>query len=257
MKTNKVLKWIGLFLFVFIVFFISYETIKNDHLTSEDISKTIQKEITLVSNLFRDGTGSTLSQTAPWDVKNITSSEKIIPTVQNIFLEKLTINGNTNNLIEVTGTGKEDIAYINIWWINLTPINSGSGYFIAINKNSFIAGEYFMIINYNDGTIETLNDKLNVIFDNKKVNIVEFNPNTIDNKSDKYITVVGNGFEKVIWVQLNNNVILKKTNYNIINDKIISVLIPAGMEPWEYYLNIMTIDAVYEIKDNYFHITNK
>lgn len=257
MKTNKVLKWIGLFLFVFIVFFISYETIKNDHITSEDISKTIQKEITMVKNIFLDQTGFSLPQSQTWDIKKDNTIKQVLLTPQNIFLEKWSINGNTNNLIEITGTGLNNIAYINIWWINLTPINSGSGYFLAINKNTYIAWEYFIIINYNDGTIETLNDKLKVVFDNKKVNIVEFNPNSIDNKTDKYITVVGNGFEKVIWVQLNNNVILKKTNYNIINDKIISVLIPAGMDAWEYYLNIMTIESVYEIKDNYFHITNK
>lgn len=173
----------------------------------------------------------------------------------NVSLNNYSINWNINNLIEVLWDWKDYIDYVNIWWISLKPIKSDEGkVFLSINQNSFTAWEYFVIVQFSDWTIQTLNEKMKIDFSVSKVNVSNITPSQIKNDIDRYIVIQWNWLSKVISIQLNNNIILKNTSFDVISDNVLSVKIPKELVAWKYYFNIMTTDGIYEIKNKTFNI---
>lgn len=171
-----------------------------------------------------------------------------------IKLDKYSLNSNISNLIEITWSWKEFIEYVNIWERSLKPIKYEWKTYLSIDKNTFDSWEYFVIVQFIDKTIKTLDEKINFEFSKNKVNIVSITPNSIKNDIDRYIVIQWNGFEKIISIQLNNNVILQNTSFDIINDNVLSLKIPKNLQTWEYYPNIMTTDGIYELKQKTFTI---
>lgn len=179
-----------------------------------------------------------------------------IPSIDNIKLNNYNFNSNINNLIEITGSGKNLVKYVNIGWVSLTPINESDKTFLTIAKNTFNSWDYFIILQLENNEIVTLNEKIIFTYSNSKVNIANITPDRIKNDKDTFIVLQWNGFAKIISMQLSNNIILKTTSFDIINDNVMSVKIPKDLEIWNYYFNIMTVDGITEVKNNTFYITN-
>ncbi len=165
-------------------------------------------------------------------------------------------NSNINNLVEISWDQIDLIKYINIWEVSLTPIKNNQKTYLAIEKNTFWAWEYFIIIQLKNNDLIPLEQKLQFDYSNSKVNIANITPKNIQNSKDTFIVLQWNGFSKVISIQLSNNIILKNTSFDIINDSVLSVKIPAWLETGKYYFNIMTIDWISELKNNTFTINN-
>lgn len=173
----------------------------------------------------------------------------------NVSLNNYNINWNINNLIEILWDWRNYIDYVNIWWVSLKPVKSDDNkVFLSINQNTFTAWEYFVIVQFSDGTIQTLNEKIKFDFSEAKVNVSNITPNQIKNDIDRYIVIQWNWLSKVISIQLNNNIILKNTSFDVISDNVLSVKIPKELVTWKYYFNIMTTDGIYEIKNKTFNI---
>lgn len=189
--------------------------------------------------------------------KNEEPTQEEMLTSQNIDIRVLQthLNSNINNLVEFQGTGSHLIKYINIWWNSFTPIRENEKQYISIPKNMFPSWEYFILYQLSDGTLITSKDSLTTTFDKNPVNIANITPKNISSDTKKNLTLQWNGFEKVIWVWLSNNLILKKTSFEILSDQVLVVHIPTGLENGSYFLNIMTTSGIYELKKNIFYIS--
>lgn len=174
----------------------------------------------------------------------------------NLSFHQTSFNSNINNLVEISGDQIEFIKYVNIWEVSLTPIKNNQKTYLAIEKNTFWAWEYFIIVQLNNNDLIPLDQKLQFQYSNSKVNIANITPKSIQNIKDTFIVLQWNGFSKVISIQLSNNIILKNTSFDIISDSVLSVKIPAWLETGKYYFNIMTIDWISELKNNTFTINN-
>lgn len=190
------------------------------------------------------------------NIKEEKKEEQKITWNIDIKFDKKVLNSNINNLIEITWSGKEFIKYVNIWEISLTPIHVNNKTFLTISKNTFNSWEYFTIVQLQNNELITLNEKIIFHYEQSKVNIANITPNYIKNDIDRNIVLQWNGFSKIISLQLNNNTILKNTSFQIINDNVITVLIPKDLDVWNYYFNIMTVDWINELKNNIFTINN-
>ncbi len=173
----------------------------------------------------------------------------------NISFDKTKFNSNINNLVELTWSWKEFIKYVNIGWVSLTPIKDNKKIFLTISKNTFTSGEYFVILQLENNNLVPLEEKINFTHSNSLVNIANITPSKVKNDKETFIVLQWNGFSKTISIQLSNNVVLKNTSFDIISDNVMSVQIPAELEKWTYYFNIMTTDWITELKNNTFTIS--
>lgn len=184
------------------------------------------------------------------------NKEKSFSGSLDIIFEKNTLSSHINHLIEISWKDKEMIQYLNIWWNSFTPIQNNGKVYLAIEKNTFSSGEYFILIQLENGEIVSLDKKFYFEYWASQVNIANITPNNIKNTQDTFLVLQGNGFSKVISIQLSNNIILKNTSFDIINDSVMSVKIPSGLESGKYYFNIMTVNGIHELKQNSFIIND-
>lgn len=191
----------------------------------------------------------------------ILSEEKIITdeinyswSVQNINLSNSIFNSNINNLLIVSWENLEQISYINIGWVSFTPKFENNKLYIWIDKNTFSNWEYFVIFQLKNKNIIYYPKKIYFSHDDNSINISAITPNKIKNDIDRYIVIQWNNLSKVIRVQLSNNVVLKETNFNIINDNVISIKIPSWLNPWDYYINFMWTFGIFELNNSKFTV---
>lgn len=175
---------------------------------------------------------------------------------KHISFSQLEANSNINQLIEVHWEAKDFIKYVNIGGVSFTPIYENNRVFLSITKNTFSSGEYFIVIQWKDNEIMSLSEKIKFTLNTSPTNIANITPASIKNDTDSYVVLQWNGFSKIISVQLSNNIILKTTAFHVINDHVMSVLIPKNLEPGNYYFNIMTPDGISELPHNTFLITH-
>ncbi len=173
-----------------------------------------------------------------------------------IKIENTILNWNITNAVQLFWTWLEQIKNVNIWWINFQPKLIKWRYFLLINQDTFDTWKYFIILHLLNWNIIYLDQKLNFNYINSKVNIVNIIPNIVKNDKDREVVIQWNWLSKIMGVQLNNNFVFKNTSYRIINDKVIIIKIPFWMDKWTYYINIMTIDWIYEAKNKKFTIIN-
>lgn len=188
--------------------------------------------------------------------EKIENKEKSFSGSLDIMFEKNTLSSHINHLIEISWKDKEMIKYVNIWWNSFTPIQNNGKVYLAIEKNTFSSGEYFIIIQLQNDEIISLDKKFYFEYWSSQVNIANITPNNIKNTQDTFLVLQGNGFSKVISIQLSNNIILKNTSFDIINDSVMSVKIPSELESGKYYFNIMTVNRIHELKQNSFIIND-
>lgn len=188
--------------------------------------------------------------------ENKENKEKSFSGTLDIMFERNILSSHINHLIEISWSQKDLIKYVNIWWNSFTPIQNNGKVYLAIEKNTFSSGEYFIIIQLQNGEIVSLDKKFYFEYWASQVNIANITPNNIKNTQDTFLVLQGNGFSKVISIQLSNNIILKNTSFDIINDSVMSVKIPSGLETGKYYFNIMTVNGIHELKQNSFIIND-
>lgn len=73
----------------------------------------------------------------------------------------------------------------------------------------------------------------------RSVEIHAVTPDAIPNDTPANIVLQGRGFDRVVSLQLNNTYILKSTEFTRINDRVMVVEVPDGLDPGAYFLNIM------------------
>lgn len=178
---------------------------------------------------------------------NITSKE--------ISLNKNDFSSNIDNLLIITFEKPEIVDFVMIWEKSIKPnYTQKNKIYLNIPKLDFETWEYFLALLLKNWNIIGTNHALKFTLDKNIVNIINITPKEIKNDLDRNIVLQWNWFKKVIWVQLSNSVILKKTSFEIVNDMVMIVKIPLWLEVWEYHLNLMDINSIYELKDKTFSI---
>lgn len=184
----------------------------------------------------------------------ITPEEKNNNLFSDLNFNQVQFNSNINNLLEISWKNIEKIKFLNIGSYSFTPnITDGSAYFL-IKKNTFDSGNYFVFIQPKQWNIVPLDIQMNFQYSSSKVNIANITPNQVNNNKDSYIVLQWNWFNDIISLQLSNNIILKKTSFEIINDKVLSVKIDKNIEVGSYSFNIMTTNDIIKIDNMSFTI---
>lgn len=173
---------------------------------------------------------------------------------KNIVILNDNFSSNINNLLKIKWNNLNEIDYVNIWWFSIKPQIENWVLLVSLDKNIFASWEYFIFFQLKNWKILTTENKINFIHNQDSINIANLTPSIINNNEDRFIVIQWNGFNKIVSVQLNNNVILKNTSFNIINDNVAAIKIPKWLWKWIYYFNIMDINKIYELKNNTFTI---
>jgi hypothetical protein len=77
-----------------------------------------------------------------------------------------------------------------------------------------------------NGKLVSTDEKISFVYDSSPINIGAITPTEIRSDADRYVVVQGNGFEKIISIQLSNNLIFKNTLFTVVNDNVVSIKIP-------------------------------
>jgi len=181
------------------------------------------------------------------DISNVASE---------IQLRETNFNSSFNNLLEISWNNLKTIKFIMIWETNFKPIFDSWKLYIQIDKYLFQTWDYFVLMQMQNWTIKTIDSKIHFDYSPWNINIWKIMPNIIDNRTDKYILIQWNWFLKLVSIQLSNNMILKNTEFKVINDNVISIKIPNWITPWKYKFNLMDINWIYEDKTNILTINN-
>lgn len=212
-----------------------------------------------IENIFTT-TWSTVEQ-EDIKIEDIEADEKIIEIedeIDNDFsklkLSNTQFNSNINNLLEISWKNIENIKYLNIGSYSINPVFKDKKAFFLINKDTFSSWNYFIFIQPTEWKIVTLNEQITFKYSNSLVNIANITPSTVKNDKDRYIVLQWNGFSKIISIQLNNNIVIKKTSFEVINDKVLSIKIQKWLETGTYSFNIMTTDEIVELNNLNFSV---
>ncbi|MDD3120420.1 MAG: hypothetical protein PHF46_03370 [Candidatus Gracilibacteria bacterium] len=162
-------------------------------------------------------------------------------------------DSNINNFFELDcENGIDSVKSIMIGGVSFKPSIKDNKLFVSIDKNIFDNGSYFIALVLTNGELLSLDESVTFTFNKEKINIVSIIPGSVKNDIPRYITVQGNGFKGVVSVQLSNNVILKNTDFSVINDNVMAIKIPKDLIEGNYHLNIMDVNHVYEIQNKNF-----
>lgn len=194
------------------------------------------------------------SQSSLIDTKNITPKEKINIKL-NIEFSSNSIISDFDNLIAITWSWFESLKSIWIWEKIFDIETKDWKWFIFIPQKTFSNGEYFTFgILKKWWEIISLDKSIKVTYQNSKLIIKNIFPPIVKNDTDRRITLQWLGLKNTLWVQLSDNTIIQKTDFNLVSNSVIAVKIPKWLSPWKYNFNIMTIDWIFEIKDIYLEI---
>lgn len=175
--------------------------------------------------------------------------------VKNISLSSYNFYSNIDNLIELSWENIENIKFMTILDSSFSPIFKDWKALFEIEKNIFDKWEYFAILQTSSWVI-TLDKTINFVSNKDKseseIKIINITPNII--KNEKSIILQWEWFSKIISIQLSNTVVIEKTDFRIINDKVLAIAIPEGIPNWEYHLNIMTTGKIIQLDSNKFII---
>lgn len=140
-------------------------------------------------------------------------------------------NSNINNLITVHGKNLDSIEFVNIGEKRIRPVYSNGTLFIQADHDTFASGEYFVFFTLKNGKMLTSDYHLLFEHSNSAINIANITPRMIHNDEDRFVVIQGNGFDKIVSIQLSNNLILKNAEFQIINKQVAGVKIPKDLPP--------------------------
>lgn len=195
------------------------------------------------------------------DVKKENTEQKSAPKISatepsGIRIVETRYNSNINNLITLQGKNLDSIEFVNIGEKSIRPVYASGTLFVRVDRDTFASGEYLVFFTLRNGKILTSDYHLWFEHSSSPINIANVTPRTLGNNTDQFIVIQGNGFDKIVSIQLSNNLILKNAEFHIINKQVAGVKIPKDLPPGEYYFNIMDTSSIYELKNMKFTITN-
>lgn len=164
----------------------------------------------------------------------------------NVLLSKTSFSSNINNLLEINWNNLDKIKSIHIWKEVFEPKFNKWTIYIWIDSGLFYKWNYKLYFKWIDWNLVDVNQEITFMYSNSKVNLANITPNVLKNDIDRNIVLQWSWFSKIISIQLSNNIIIKNTNFNIINDNVMSLLIPKWLNIWKYKLNIMDIEWIYK-----------
>lgn len=166
-----------------------------------------------------------------------------------------TLSSNIDNLVPLSGQNLESIDRVLVGEKSFVGSVKDGQYYFIIPKNTFGNGEFFIGLYLRNGQLVTTPDRLTFTYNPNPINIAAITPSQIKNDQDRYVVVQGNGFGKMISIQLSNNLIFKNALFTVINDNVVSIKIPKDLEPGAYYFNMMDTAGIYEAKNIRFTVT--
>lgn len=167
-----------------------------------------------------------------------------------------TLSSNIDQLLVLTGKNLESIDRIIVGETSFEGKIQENKFYYLVPKNTFGNGEYFVGLYLKNGQLIPTNTKLSFTYNSNPINIAAITPKILKNNEDSYVVVQGNGFKKMISIQLSNNLIFKNALFTIINDQVVSIKIPKWLDPGIYYFNIMDTAGIYEAKNMPFTVTS-
>lgn len=189
-------------------------------------------------------------ETQSWEILDKTKTVEIFSFNSHFF------SSNIWNILEISWTNLELIDYVIIWEKKLNWVLKDNKFYVRLDSNSFWAWDFFVGFYLKNGKLTSTDKKIIFSYNPNPINIVAITPNKISNKKDSYVVIQWNWFAKMISLQLSNNYIFKNALFNIINDKVATVKIPAWLVSWTYYFNIMDVKWIYKAEDIKLEITN-
>lgn len=241
----------------------NYDEKKLRELIKINTSFSKKDENKSINNFWNDTINSTNQS---WETKeNISVTDENIWSVKseiisqnnfdNLSFNSTSFNSNINNLLEISWENIDKIKFLNIWSYSFSPVFKNSKAYFLIDENTFNSGNYFVFIQPIEWQIIPLETQINFTFTNSEISVANITPNIVNNTKDSYIVLQWKWFSDIISLQLNNNIILQKTSFNVINDKVLSVKIDEQLDPWKYHFNIMTTDNIINLDNMTFTIT--
>lgn len=173
-----------------------------------------------------------------------------------ITIAEMKYNSNINNLITLQGKNLDSIEFVNIGEKSIRPVYASGTLFVQVDRDTFATGEYLVFFALRNGKILTSDYHLTFEHSSSPINIANITPRTIRNDRERFVVVQGNGFDKIMSIQLSNNLILKNAEFKIIGKQVAGIKIPKDLPPGEYYFNIMDTGSIYELKNMKFTVTN-
>lgn len=246
----------------------AYIDIQNDILppNTTKIVKITWKSM-LTSNLYKEIdspiklqnidnlASSSSSFSSKIQLNQIKSKDKLVKNIK-VNFDKNSILTNIDNLIFINWTWLDQLKAIWIWERTFPLDQKNSKYIIYIPKNTFMAGKFFTFVVLESWELISLDSTFEVTHSDQKLVIQNIFPPRIKNDTDRWITVQGIWLKNSLGVQLSDNTIFQKTDFKVVSDSVIAVKIPKWLSAWKYWLNIMTIDWIFELKDIYLEIYN-
>lgn len=147
-----------------------------------------------------------------------------IPTLEST--SPAILSSNIDQLMPLAGKNLDAIDRVVVGEVSFQGSFQAGKFFYIIPKNTFGNGEYFVGLYLKNGQLVPTNIKLSFTYNSNPINIAAITPNIIKNDQDRYVVVQGNGFKKMISIQLSNNLIFKNALFTIVNDQVVSIKIP-------------------------------
>lgn len=189
-----------------------------------------------------------------WDDETIEEKKTIYNSFDTLDFSSTHFNSNINNLLEISWDTIGNIKYLNIWSYSFSPIFKENKAFFLINKDTFGAWNYFIFIQPLEWKIVALDEQITFKYSSSDINIANITPDRVKNDKDRYIVLQWNGFSKIISIQLDNNIIIKKTSFEVINDNVLSVKIQKWLDTGNYSFNIMTTNEIVQLNNLNFSV---
>lgn len=172
----------------------------------------------------------------------------------NIIITQKNFNSNINNILEFSWDNLENVLYINIGSYSFSPrFKDGKGY-VLIDKWTFPSWSFFVFIQSQSWKIIPLEDQIRFVYSDKKISIAHITPSSIKNDKKRSIVLQWDGFNDLISIQLNNNLIIKDDNFKVISNWVLQLDIPKWLDPGRYSINAMTTENIIKIDNTYFNV---
>lgn len=161
-----------------------------------------------------------------------------------VSIDKLKYSSNIDNIIKINWKNLENIEYIMIWDYSFKTQIIDWFIYILVEENNYLNWSYPIVFQNKDWSIFQYNKK--IIFTLSKNNLVvnDITPKILKNDIERNIILQWKWLSKVISIQLSNNIVLKSTSFNVINDNVLIIKIPKNLSIWSYSLNIMNVEWI-------------
>lgn len=165
------------------------------------------------------------------------------------------LSSNIDNLIPISGEHLDTIDRVVVGEKSFQGSMKWDVYYFILPRNTFGSWDYFVGLYLKNGELIASGKKLSFTYDSSPINIAAITPSTIKNDKDGYVVVQGNGFSKMVSLQLSNNLIFKSAQFTVVNDQVVSIKIPKWLDPGEYTFNMMDTTWIYEAKNKTLTVT--